>query len=137
VNRAAMDLLIEQHLKAEAAGDTDGCVAMYTDDVVHDVVGSPLGALRGPDAAKHFYEFLTSNVHVSQMQVNHIWYGDDFCVTEHQVSATVPGEFLGIAGHGRPINHRLLHVFEFTNGKISRENVWIDSGAIVAQLTQA
>jgi steroid delta-isomerase-like uncharacterized protein len=136
VDRAVMDLLIGQHLKAEAAGDTDGCVAMYTDDVVHDVVGSPLGALRGRDAAKHFYEFLTSNVRVSQMQVNHSWYGEDFCVIEHQVSAKVPGEFLGIAGHGRPINHRLLHVFEFTDGKISRENVWIDSGAIVAQLTQ-
>ncbi len=29
----------------------------------------------------------------------------------------------------------MLHVFEFRDGKISRENVWLDGGAVVAQLT--
>ena len=50
-------------------------------------------------------------------------------------TGTVPGEFLGIAGHGRRISFRLLHVWEFKTGRISRENVWLDSAAIVAQLT--
>ena len=59
---AEMNELIEQHIAAESAGDTDGAVAMYTDDVIHDVVGSPLGPLTGPAAAKGFYEFLTANV---------------------------------------------------------------------------
>lgn len=36
---AEMDELIEAHIKAESAGDTAGAVAVYTDDVVHDVVG--------------------------------------------------------------------------------------------------
>ena len=31
----------------------------------------------------------------------------------------------------------MLHIFEFRDGLISRENVWKDSTAIVAQLTQA
>lgn len=69
------------------------------------------------------------------MDVNHAWYGDDFCVIEHQGTGTVPGEFLGIAGNGRPISVRLLHIWEFKTGRISRENVWLDSAAIVAQLT--
>jgi hypothetical protein len=30
---------------------------------------------------------------------------------------------------------RVLHVFEFCDGLISRENVWIDAAAAVAQLT--
>lgn len=30
---------------------------------------------------------------------------------------------------------RLLHVWEFRDGLISRENVWLDSGSIVAHLT--
>jgi hypothetical protein len=30
---------------------------------------------------------------------------------------------------------RMLHVFEFRGDAISRENVWLDAGAIVAQLT--
>ena len=40
---AQMDELIEQHLAAEAAGDVAGAIAVYTDDVEHDVVGSPTG----------------------------------------------------------------------------------------------
>jgi hypothetical protein len=28
-----------------------------------------------------------------------------------------------------------LHIWEFRDGRISRENVWIDSGSAIAQLT--
>ncbi len=47
------------------------------------------------------------------------------------------GIFLGVPGHGKTVSFRLLHVFEFRDGKISRENVWIDGGSIIAQLTGA
>lgn len=40
-------------------GDPTGCVAMCTDDVVHDVVGSPTGPLHGTDAARGLYDMLT------------------------------------------------------------------------------
>jgi hypothetical protein len=30
---------------------------------------------------------------------------------------------------------RVLHIFEFRDGRISRENVWLDAGAAIAQLT--
>jgi steroid delta-isomerase-like uncharacterized protein len=134
MTRAEMDRVIEEHIEAEKRGDVEGCVAMYTDDVEHDVVGSPLGALRGPDAAKGFYEFLTSNIQTEQMTPTRRYYGDDFCVIEHNWSGTVPGEFLGIPGNGRRISFRLLHVWEFKSGQISRENVWLDGAAITAQL---
>ena len=32
---------------------------------------------------------------------------------------------------------RMLHVSGFRDGAISRENIWLDGGAIVAQLTAA
>jgi steroid delta-isomerase-like uncharacterized protein len=131
---AEMDQLIEQHIAAETAGDTDGAVAVYTDDVIHDVVGSPTGPLHGPDAAKGFYEMLTSNVNTEQMDVNHAWYGDDFCVIEHQCTATIPGEFLGVPGNGKRVCFRMLHVWEFKHGRMSRENIWLDGNAIVTQL---
>ena len=137
MDRAEMDRLIEEHIAAESAGDTDGAVAMYTHDVVHDVVGAPHGPLAGPDAAKGFYEMLTANVKTERMDVNRAWHGDDFCVVEHQFHGTVPGEFLGMPGNGREISFRMLHVWEFKDGRISRENVWLDGGAIVAQLTEA
>jgi predicted ester cyclase len=69
------------------------------------------------------------------MKPTHSYYGEDFCVVEHMWTGTVPGNFLGVPGHGRRISHRLLHVWEFRDGRISRENVWIDSGSAIAQLT--
>jgi predicted ester cyclase len=47
----------------------------------------------------------------------------------------VVGEFLGLPGNNRRITFRILHVFEFRDGLISRENVWIDTAAIVSQLS--
>jgi steroid delta-isomerase-like uncharacterized protein len=135
ITPAEMNRLIDEHIAAESAGDTAGAVAMYTADVIHDVVGAPSGPLHGPDAAKGFYDYLTANVTTERMDVNHAWYGEDFCVLEHQCTASVPGEFLGIPGNGKRVSFRLLHVWEFKGGQISRENIWMDGNAIVAQLT--
>jgi steroid delta-isomerase-like uncharacterized protein len=133
---AEMDQLIEQHIAAEIAGDSDGAVAMYTDDVIHDDVGEPHGPLHGPQAAKDFYDFLSANFRTERMDVNHAWYGDDFCVMEHRCTGTAVGELLpGIPGNGKRIVFRVLHVWEFRDGRMSRENVWLDSAAIAAQLT--
>ncbi len=132
---ADMDRLIEEHIAAEAAGDTAGAVAMYTDDVEHDVVGSPTGPVRGPAAARGFYDQLVRDIAPESMEATHRYHGDDFCVMEHLWTGTVPGAFLGVPGNGRHISFRLLHVWEFRDGKISRENVWLDGAHIVAQLT--
>jgi steroid delta-isomerase-like uncharacterized protein len=137
MDRSQMDKLIEEHLAAEMSGDTDAAVAMYTDDVEHDVVGSPTGVARGKQDAKGFYDYLTSNVRTEKMDVTRSYYGDDFCVIEHDATGTVDGEFLGIPGHGKRVTFRLLHVWEFRDGKMSRENVWIDGGSVAAQLTGA
>jgi steroid delta-isomerase-like uncharacterized protein len=130
-----MDELIAQHIAAETAGDVDSSIAMYTDDVEHDVVGSPTGPVTGKLAAHAFYEFLTSNITTETMDATHTYYGDESCVVEHLWTGTVPGEFLGIPGNGRRITFRMIHVWEFRDGLISRENVWLDGNAIVAQLT--
>lgn len=130
-----MNKLIAAHIAAETAGDTAGAVSMYTRDVVHDVVGSPTGPNTGVPAAQGFYEFLTANVKTEAMDVNHAWYGETFCVIEHQATCTVPGEFLGVPGNGKRVSFRMLHIWEFENDLMSRENIWLDGGSILAQLT--
>jgi steroid delta-isomerase-like uncharacterized protein len=134
---AAMDELIETHIAAEIAGDSTAAVTVYTDDVEHDVVGWPTGAARGPAAAKGFYDALMAEFTNETMERTRSYYGEGFCVTEHQTTGTVPGVFLGVPGNGRRVTFRMLHVWEFRDGAISRENVWFDAGAIVAQLTEA
>jgi steroid delta-isomerase-like uncharacterized protein len=130
-----MNLLIERHLAAERAGDTAGSVAVYVEDVEHDVVGNPTGAVHGKEAAQGFYEYLVKNFQTEAMDVTHRYYGEDFCVMEHSTTGTVPGEFFGVQGNGRQVTFRMLHVWEFRDGLISRENVWFDGGALIAQLT--
>lgn len=93
---AEMDELIEAHIKAESAGDTAGAVAVYSDDVEHDVVGFPTGPVAGKARAQEFYEYLTHNVTTEKMVPTHTYYGDDFCVIEHDATGTVDGEFLGV-----------------------------------------
>ena len=134
---AQMDELIERHLAAEAAGDVAGAIAVYTDDVEHDVVGSPTGVAHGREGARGFYEYLVGNIKTETTDATRTYYADDACTIEHQWTGTVPGEFLGIPGNGRRITFRMIHVFEFRDGLISRENVWLDGNAIVAQLTTA
>jgi steroid delta-isomerase-like uncharacterized protein len=135
MTREEMDRLIETHLTAEAAGDTAGCVAVYTDSVEHDVVGAPHGPLHGKKAAQGFYDHLTQDLAAESMVPTRGYYGEDFCVVEHQWTGVAKGSFMGIPGNGRRISFRMLHVWEFQDGLMSRENVWLDGGAIVQQLT--
>ena len=134
MDAAAKLELVHRHLKAEGAGDVEGAIAVYTDDVEHDVVGFPTGPIRGIDAARAFYRELTSNFRTEDEQIRHQYVTDDAIVLEQLMTGTVVGEMLGMPGHGRRVSFRILHVFEFRDDLISRENVWLDAGAIIGQL---
>lgn len=129
-----MRALIERHLKAEGAGDIEGAVSVYTDDVVHDAVGFPGSPRTGKDAAREFYGHLTANFRTEEEPTHEYW-TEDALILEQVMTGSVIGEMLGLPGNGRRISFRILHVFEFRDGLISRENVWLDSAAIVQQLS--
>jgi hypothetical protein len=64
-------------------------------------------------------------------------YGSSFMVDESVWSGRAAGKPFGLEGRNRPLEFRLLHVMEFTDGgDIKRENVWIDLAAIIQQLPQ-
>ena len=130
-----MIALVEQHLKAEGAGDIDGAVAVYTDDVLHDDVGMPGGPRVGKAAAAEFYGFLTANFRTEGEEILHRYIDGNTLVLESSMTGRVIGEMFGFPGHGRQVTFRILHVFDFRDGLISREQVWLDSGSIIAQLT--
>jgi hypothetical protein len=70
--------------------------SVYTDDVVHGIVGPPMCPLRRPDAAKEFYRFLTTNTHVSDMTVTNTRCGPNLYVIERQVTATSTSRHHGL-----------------------------------------
>jgi uncharacterized protein len=130
-----MKELIERHIAAEMAGDTAGAVSVYTADVEHDLIGSPTGPVHGPAAAQSFYDQLGADLDTERMTPTREQYGEDFCVVEHEATCVVTGAFMGIPGNGRRVTFRMLHVWDFTDDAISREQVWLDGAAIAAQLT--
>jgi steroid delta-isomerase-like uncharacterized protein len=129
-----MTVLVERHLQAEGAGDVEGAVAVYTDDVEHDVVGSPTGVLHGKDAARAFYRELTANFRSEEERAIRRYCTADAMTLDQMMTGRVTGSMLGLPGNGRRITFRILHVFEFKDGLISRENVWFDGAAIQQQL---
>ena len=130
-----MEVLIEAHLRAEGSGDPDGAVANYTHDVEHDVVGFPGSPRQGIPAALEFYRQLVKEIRTDGEERLNTYYAVNAAIIENLMTATVTGQFLGIPGNGKQVRFRILHVFEFRDGRISRENVWMDAAAVAEQLT--
>ena len=63
------------------------------------------------------------------------YHGDGFVVDESLVTAQAIGTPFGIPGRDRTVRFRLLHVFEIRDGEITRENAWIDTASVLAQLS--
>jgi steroid delta-isomerase-like uncharacterized protein len=135
MDSAEMQSLVSRHLRAEGAGDVDAAIAVYTDDIDHDVVGFPGSPHHGKDGARKFYEELTTNFRTEGEEVLHRYLTANSMILEQRMTGTVIGSMLGLPGLGRQISFRILHVFEFRDGLISRENVWLDSAAIISQLS--
>ncbi|HET8870923.1 MAG TPA: ester cyclase [Aquabacterium sp.] len=134
-SKEQFDQMIDRHFRYEAENDVDGVLSTMVEDVEHDVVGSPTGPLRGVQAARGFYDALFADLSGEKVTTLHRRYGPDFVVDESLWEGTAPGTPFGIPGGGRRIAFRLLHVFDMApDGRIKRENVWIDIASIIQQL---
>ncbi len=135
ISKEQFDRMIDRHFRFEAENDVNGVLDTMSEDVEHDVVGSPLGRLHGRQAARGFYDALFADLSGEKVTTLRRYYGPDFVVDESLWEGTAPGTPFGIPGHGRRIAFRLLHVFDMApDGKIKRENVWLDLASILQQL---
>jgi hypothetical protein len=137
LTRAQMDAKIDEHFGFEQADDVEGVLATLTPDVEHDVVGWPTGPTHGPDAARGFYDALFADLADGQVTTVRRLYGEDFLVDESLWRGRAPGRPFGLEGRDRPLEFRLLHVVEYApDGRMRRENVWVDLAAVIQQLPQ-
>jgi ketosteroid isomerase-like protein len=135
LTRELMDAKLDEHFGFEARDDVEGVLSTLTDDVEHDIVGWPPGPSRGPEHARAFYENLFADLADGKVESVRRLYGEKFMVDESIWSGVAVGRPFGFEGRGRPLTFRLLHVLEFAeDGRIARENVWLDSAAIAQQL---
>ena len=132
-----MDRKIEAHFGFEASDDVEAVLATLAPDATHDIVGYPTGPTRGRDAARGFYEQMFADLAESRVTVIKRRYGENFMVDESLWEGRAPGRPFGLEGRNRPLKFRLLHVVEFApDGRMRREQVWLDMAAIMQQLPQ-
>jgi steroid delta-isomerase-like uncharacterized protein len=128
-----LDTIIDDHFAAEIRGDLPALLATFTDDVEHDVVGD--GEPRhGRDEVAGFYQRLLGDLTLERIDSVRRYHGDGFAVDESVVHARAIGNPFGLEGRNRALTFRLLHVFEMADGRIRRENAWLDVPAIISQL---
>jgi uncharacterized protein len=134
---AAMDRKIDEHFGFEARDDVAGVLSTLAPDVEHDIVGWPAGPTRGREAARPFYEALFADLADGKVTCTKRLYGERFLVDESVWHGRAVGRPFGLEGRDRPLEFRLLHVIEFSEGgDIQREAVWVDMAAMLRQLPQ-
>lgn len=132
---AEIDRLIDEHFRYEATDNVDGVVESLVPDVAHHVVPSPVGPIRGREAARAFYRQLFAALAGEGVTPVKRLYGSDFVVDEVIWHGRVTdGSIFLCNGKSGPVSFRMLHVFEFEDGLIKSEQVWCDLAAIQAQL---
>jgi steroid delta-isomerase-like uncharacterized protein len=135
LDTSTVDALVDDHYAAEVAGDLPRLLATFSDDVEHDVVGAP-DVSAGKVQVEAFYRGLLADLRLEEIRSVRRYHGDGFVVDESLVTALAIGSPFGIPGGGRTVRFRLLHVFEIRDGEISRENAWIDTASVFAQLAE-
>jgi ketosteroid isomerase-like protein len=130
-----IDRIINEHFMFEATDNVDGVLGSLTPDAEHEVIPSPFGAIRGRDRIRPFYEMLFGDLKGEGVTPIRRLYGNDFVVDETMWHGRIEdGRVFLCDGRSGPVSFRLLHIFELKEGKIARENVWVDLAAIQRQL---
>ncbi len=135
MNREDMDKAVNAHFGFEAADDLDGVMSSLASEVEHEIVPSPVGAQHDKAKIKAYYAALFQSVKGESVTPLKRYYGDDFIIDETLWSGEIfDGSPFLCAGKKGKVSFRLLHIFEFKDGKISREQAWCDLAAIQRQL---
>lgn len=131
----AMDRAINEHFGYEAADDLDGVMASLADEVEHEVIPSPFDAQRDKAGIRAFYAQLFRSTRGEGVTPLKRYYGADFLIDETMWHGQIDdGAVFLCDGKSGKVSFRLLHVFEFADGKITREQAWCDLAAIQRQL---
>lgn len=135
MTREDMDRAVNEHFGYEAADDLDGVMASLAPSVEHEVVPSPMGVQHDKSGIRAFYALLFGSVKGESVTPLKRYYGDDFMIDETMWHGQImDGKPFLCDGRSGKVSFRLLHVFEFKDGRIAREQAWCDLAAIQRQL---
>lgn len=135
MKREDMDRTVNEHFGFEAADNLDGVMASLAGQVEHEIVPSPVGVQHDKTNVHAYYKMLFESVKGESVTPLKRYYGDDFVVDETMWHGEIlDGSVFLCDGKRGKVSFRLLHIFEFQNGKIAREQAWCDLAALQRQL---
>jgi hypothetical protein len=136
MSRAQMDKAVDDHFRFEATDDLDGVMTSFADGPVrHEIIPSPMGAVTDRVMMREYYKMLYAAAKGDSVTPIRRLYGDNFLIDETMWHGQIlDGHPFLCDGKSGRTNNRLLHVFEFRDGKISYEQAWLDLAAIQRQL---
>ncbi|MEO6340278.1 MAG: nuclear transport factor 2 family protein [Caulobacteraceae bacterium] len=135
MKREDMDRAVNDHFGFEAADDLEGVMASLAGEVEHEVVPSPVGSQRDKAGVRAYYERLFNSAKGESVTPLKRYYGDDFIVDETMWHGEITdGSVFLCDGKSGKVDFRLLHIFEFKDGMIAREQAWCDLAALQQQL---
>jgi hypothetical protein len=130
-----MDRAVNEHFGFEAADNLDGVMASLAGKVEHEIVPSPVGVQHDKASVHAYYKMLFESVRGEGVTPLKRYYGDGFVVDETMWHGEIlDGSVFLCDGKRGKVSFRLLHIFEFQNGKIAREQAWCDLAALQRQL---
>jgi hypothetical protein len=130
-----MDRAVNEHFGFEAADNLDGVMASLAGKVEHEIVPSPVGVQRDKASVHACYKMLFESVRGEGVTPLKRYYGDGFVVDETMWHGEIlDGSVFLCDGKSGKVSFRLLHIFEFQDGKIAREQAWCDLAALQRQL---
>lgn len=135
MSREDMDRAVDEHFMFEATDDLDGVMASLADEIEHEIIPSPVGVQHDHAKVRAYYASLFEKVKGESVTPIRRFYGSDFVVDETMWHGTIAdGAPFLCDGRSGKVDFRLLHIFEFKDGRISREQAWCDLAAIQRQL---
>ncbi len=136
MTREELDAVVDAHFGFEAADDLDGVMSSLAETVEHEILPSPVGMQQDKAKVRAYYQSLFGAVRGEGVTPLKRYYGEDFIVDETLWTGQIEdgGIFL-CDGKSGPVSFRILHVFELSEGRITREQAWLDLAAIQKQLS--
>ena len=96
---------------------------------------SPVGVQHDKSNVHAYYSRLFKSVKGEGVTPLQRYYGDHFVVDETLWHGEIlDGSVFLCDGKSGKVSFRLLHIFEFEDGKIAREQAWCDLAALQRQL---
>ena len=99
---------------------------------------TPYGSIDqgGPERAKQAYEWMHSVFGDIQFEVEQMMAEGDFVFSRAMATGTHVGEFMGVPATGRPIRFAAVVVSQMANGKHVRDWSFIDTMAVIRQISE-